>query len=396
MADGIAPFTNHLPVRVEFGEGVALRLGAVLASESVSRAFVVTDARLEETNAAVGACLYEVEAADAEIVRYEKEPGEPTLDLADDVGAALARSGAEAVVAIGGGSVIDTAKAGRLCLTQGQAIRDFLASERCYREPDLPLVCVPTTAGTGSEVSSGAVLTDPATGLKAGIANPSLRGQHALVDPLLTHSLPPRTSAYTGIDALAQAIAAIVVKVRTPIGNAIALEAIRLAGRSLVAAVRDGSDAKARSEMACASLMAGLAMNISDCGAEHALAQAIGTLFKLPHGLTVALVLAETLERERRRVASLLERIGDALGTPGDGSGDGSRAVRGVEAILVEAEIPTLREVGVTEDDLDELTTLAANDFFLTRSPVPWTHAEVRAAFEAALERPSRSYPAAQ
>ena len=119
---------------------------------------------------------------------------------------------------------------------------------------------------------------------------------------MLTHGLPRSITAYTGIDALAQAIAALVVTVRTPIGDAVGLEATRLAGQALVRVCRDGSDADARSRMACASLLAGLAMNISDCGSEHSLAQALGGMLGLPHGLTIGLVLAETMDRDRRYV----------------------------------------------------------------------------------------------
>ena len=192
-------------------------------------------------------------------------------------------------------------------------------------------------------------------------------------------------TAYTGVDALAQAIAGMVARVRTPIGDAIALEAIRLAGRSLVAAFRDGADAAARSEMACASLMAGLTMNISDCTAEHSLAQAIGGLFGAPHGLTVGLVLAETLERERAHVPDQLERIADALGVPDDRSGDGSRAVRGVRDLLRALDFPVLSSLGAGDHHLPTLTDLALGDFFITQSPEPWTADEVRGAFAAAL-----------
>jgi choline dehydrogenase len=240
-------------------------------------------------------------------------------------------------------------------------------------------------------VSGGAVITDPDQASKSGIAHPNLRAQDALVDPLLTHSMPSALTAYTGIDALAQAIAAMIARVRTPIGDGVALEAIRLGGSSLVAAFRDGTDAVARSRMACASLLAGLAMNISDCTAEHSLGQAIGGLFHAPHGLTVGVVLAETLERERRHVPEQLERVADALGVPDDGSGDGSRAVTGVRALLAELEFPVLHSLGVREEHLDELTDLALKDYFHTQSPVPWTADEMRGAFEVALAQRDRS-----
>jgi choline dehydrogenase len=386
----VSPFTNHLPVRIRFGEGVADELAHVLAAHGPRRVLVAIDEGLEEGVPAVAAALAGLPAAGIDVTRFTKPPGEPTIAVVDSACGALRRADADAVVAIGGGSVIDTAKVARLCAQQRRTFSEFLRSERAFPAPEMPLIALPTTAGTGSEVSGGAVITDPAETRKSGIAHPHLRAQDALVDPLLTHSVPPALTAYTGIDALAQAIAAMIARVRTPIGDAVALEAIRLAGRSLVPAFRDGTHAAARSQMACASLLAGLAMNISDCTAEHSLAQAIGGLFHAPHGLTVGVVLAETLDRERRHVPHQLERVADALGVSEDASGDGSRAVHGGRALLDELEFPVLRSLGVEEGHLDALTELALEDFFHTQSPEPWTAAELRGAFAAALAQPER------
>jgi alcohol dehydrogenase len=182
-----------------------------------------------------------------------------------------------------------------------------------------------------------------------------------------------------------------VARVRTPIGDAIALEAIRLISGSLVRVTRDGADAPGRAAMACGSLMAGLTMNISDCTAEHSLGQAIGGVFHAPHGLTVGVVLAETLERERRHVPGQLERVADAMGVPDDGSGDGSRAVRGIRELLAELDFPVLRSLGVDESHVDALARAAIDDPFHAQSPVPWTPAEAREAFHAALALTGRA-----
>jgi choline dehydrogenase len=389
---GVAPFSNHLPVRIRFGDGVSGELAEVVTGHGARRVVLMIDAGLEERNEHVAAGVAALTGAGIEVERFIKAPGEPTIDVVDAAAAALAAAQPHAVVAIGGGSVIDTAKAARLSAQRGSPFAEFLAdSERMFPAPALPLIAVPTTAGTGSEVSGGAVITDPAETRKSGIASPTLRPQDALVDPLLTHSVPPAMTAYTGVDAVAQAIAGMVARVRTPIGDAIALEAIRLAGRSLPVVYRDPGNGPARSEMACASLMAGLTMNISDCTAEHSLGQAIGGIFHVPHGLTVGLVLAATLERERRYVPWQLERVADALRVPEDGTDDGSRAIRGVRALLAELEFPVLRSLGVEESQLDALTELALQDFFHTQSPEPWTAAEIRAAFVSALTEVDRA-----
>ncbi|EHN12755.1 Alcohol dehydrogenase [Patulibacter medicamentivorans] len=384
MPQIIPPFGNHLPVRIRFGDGVANELPEIVREIGAGSALIVVDDGLEQVNPAVRDALDALAATGIEVFRSPKGAGEPRGADVDRAAAGLRASGAGVVVAIGGGSVIDTAKAARLCAQQGLTFAGFLASDRAVPPADVPLIAMPTTAGTGSEVSGGAVVFDDHSGTKAGIASPNLRAEHAIVDPLLTHSTPPATTAFSGIDAIAQAIAGMVARTRTPIGDAIALEAIRLGGRSLVAAYRDGSDAAARSEMACASLLAGLTMNISDCAAEHSLAQAIGSRTGAPHGLTVGLVLVETLERERQVVPEQLERVADALGVPPDGSADGGRAVRAVRELLRELDFPVLGSLAV-RSDLDDLTRHAMADFFITQSPRPWSEAEVRAAFEGAL-----------
>lgn len=388
----VGAFANHLPVRIRFGDGVAATLADVLEQDGSRQAFVVLDEGLEQLVAPVGAALAAVDARGIDVVRFTRAPGEPLASAVQEAADALAAAGADAVVAVGGGSVMDTAKVARVCAGEGMTVESLLDDRPPIPPPDVPLICLPTTAGTGSEVSGGAVMTDGRTGEKSGIASPELRAQHALVDPVLTHGLPASVTAWAGVDALAQAVAGIVATTRTPIGDAIALEATRLVARSLVPAVREGAaNPSARADMACASLMAGLTMNISDCAAEHSLAQAIGGRFHLPHGLTVGLVLAETLERERRHVPEHLERVADALGVSEDGSGDGSRAVRGVARLLAQLDFPVLRDVGVGEEHVEELTQRALADFFITRSPVPWSAEEVGTALRSALAIERRS-----
>jgi alcohol dehydrogenase len=388
----IPAFGNHLPVKVRFGQDVAGTLPDVLAEIGATGIFLMVDEGIEQHNPAVAELLGRLGSVPGlTMTRFDKPAAEPTIEMVDTTTRALAASGATALVAIGGGSVIDTAKAARLCAQLGLTFAEFLVRSPGFPVPEVALVAVPTSAGTGSEVSGGSVVADPEAGRKNGIANANLRAQYALVDPLLTHSMPPAMTANTGVDALAQAIAAIVAKVRTPIGDGIALEAVRMMTPALVAAYRDGSDAGARSGMSCGSMMAGLAMNISDCTAEHSLGQAIGGVTHVPHGLTIGLVLAETLERERAHVPEQLERVADAMGEPDDGSRDGSRAVRAVRRILAELDFPVLSDLGFTEGDLDHLADLALADYFITMSPVPWSKDEVVTAFASALDLGERA-----
>jgi alcohol dehydrogenase len=388
----IAAFNNHLPVKVRFGEGIANSLPAVISELGAQKVFLMVDAGIEKFNPSAKSVIDQLlTVGDLTVTIFEKPAGEPTIQMVDDATTALKESGAQSVVALGGGSVIDTAKAARLCAQLNCTFREFQSKEPSYPVPVVSLIAMPTSAGTGSEVSGGSVISDPEAGLKTGIANANLRAQVALVDPVLTYSMPPTMTANTGIDALAQAIAGIIAKCSTPIGDAIGFEAVRMMSSSLVAAYKDGNDKSARSAMSAGSMMAGLTMNISDCTAEHSLGQAIGGLKHVPHGLTIGLVLVETLTREARVVPEKMERVADAMGVPADGTSDGSRAVKAVRKILADLDFPVLSSIGITQADIELLSENAMNDYFITQAPKPWSKAEVVEAFMAALKLEKRS-----
>lgn len=392
MRDPVTPFHSQLPVRIAFGDGVLSELAGALGSLAAGSALVV----VEEPVAGHGdvvAALAAAEAAGIRLERYVKGAGEPTFALADELAGTVRAQGLQAVVGIGGGSALDVAKAARIVADQGGGSRDFAEGAIVPRPPVIGLVLCPTTSGTGSEVSGASVLTDVERDLKIGFGHPHMRAQHALVDPVLTHGLPPGPTSHSGVDAMAQAIGACTVSDSSPLSVAFGLEACHHVAASLARAVRDGSDVEARRRLACASLTAGLAMNLSDCAADHALGQAIGSVKHLPHGLTVGLVLAETLDVSRVDCADRLERVADALGEPADESGDGSRAVRAVRGVLADVGFPTLREAGVADEDVPALVEAAVREqsFFLEIDCHDWTPAEVELAFRSALALETRS-----
>jgi choline dehydrogenase len=370
----IAPFTCHLPVAISFGDGVIGRLPDLVAGASALGV-------VEELVAGIPS----VESAVAGMRVHLKQPGEPHHDDVAELAGEIVAGRPAVLIAIGGGSALDLAKAARLVAGQGEPIERFLAGEVPVRPPDLPLIAVPTTSGTGSEVSGGAVILDRTARRKLGVASPLMRAQHALVDPLLTVGLPPDATMYTGVDALAQAIGGVIVSNRNPLSEAIGLEACRHVAAGLPAAVRDGADLDARRRMSLGSLMAGLAMNLSDCGADHALGHSLGSTLSLPHGLSVGLVLAETLEVNRPACAGNLERVADALGEPAAGGADGARAVRAVRRILASIGFPTCAEAGVSGAHLERMVGLSLADYCLTVNPKRWDEADVRSAYDEAL-----------
>ena len=376
----IEAFAAHLPVRIRFGEGVAEQIPELIGGR---RALAIVEGPV--------AAIPAVAAATAGFEVLAKPPGEPTFELIAATAERVRELAPQVIVAVGGGSALDLAKAARMVAGQGEPFPRFVAGEVEVLPPSVELVTVPTTSGTGSEVSGGAVVVDAEQGRKLGAAHPLMRAQDALVDPLLTLGLPRDATAWTGADALAQAIGGVIVSNGNPLSVAIGLEACRHVAAGLARAVADGGDREARVEMSLGSLMAGLAMNLSDCGADHALGHSIGSTLGLPHGLTVGLVLAETLEVNRPQCAERLERVADALGEPADGSGDGSRAIRAVHRLLAEIGLPTLREAGVEDRHIERLVELSLSDYCLTVNPREWSEADVRAAYAAAMGLASRS-----
>lgn len=363
----------QLPVRVHFGNGDVEMLPKAVGGR---RALVIS----EQPVLGIPAVAEAVHG----LAVYEKPTGEPTFEMVAEAAERVTGERPEVIVAIGGGSALDLAKAARLVADTGTPLRSFVDGAPIV-PPTTDLFAVPTTSGTGSEVSGGAVVVDREPGRKRGVAHPLLRAQDALVDPLLTVGLPPEATAQTGVDALAQAIGGVIVSNGNPASAALGLEACRYVAGGLEAAVRRGDDVEARGRMSLGSLLAGLAMNLSDCGADHALGHSIGSTLGLPHGLTVGLVLAETLEVNRPACVPQLERVADALGEPDDGSGDGSRAIRAVRRLLAAVGLPTMREAGVEERHVERLVELSMADYCLTVNPRVWDAGDVRSAYEAAL-----------
>jgi choline dehydrogenase len=386
MRDPVTPFHSELPVKIAFGDGVIAELPDALSALGASSVLVVVEEPVAE-HPDVLAALGSAEGGGIRLDRVVKGPGEPSFLLADELAAQAREDRLDAVVGIGGGSALDVAKAARIAADQGGEVAEYAVGARTPEPPQIGLVLCPTTAGTGSEVSGASVLTDTNRDRKVGFGHPNMRAQHALVDPMLTHGLPAVPTAHSGVDAMAQAIGACTVANSSPLSVAFGLEACHHAAHSLLEAIEDGANAEARRRLACASLTAGLAMNLSDCAADHALGQALGSVKHLPHGLTVGLVLAETLDVSRAECADRLERVADSLREPADGGDDGSRAVRAVRRILAEVGFPTLRGAGVTEEDVPALvaSATAEQSYNLEIDCHDWTQAEVEHAFRAAL-----------
>lgn len=229
--------------------------------------------------------------------------GEPTLGSAREVTATARGYGADVVLAVGGGSVLDLGKTVAMLLTNGGDPLDYLevvGPGRQISRPSVPYVAVPTTAGTGSEVTANAVLTAPEHQLKASLRSPYLLPRVALVDPELTLGCPPAVTASSGLDALTQCLEPLVSVRATPVTDGLAREGLRRAGRGLRRAYADGSDLSARTDLAVCALLGGMALANAKLGTVHGFAGVVGGLVDVPHGMACAAFLVPVVEANVR------------------------------------------------------------------------------------------------
>ncbi len=381
-----ATFEFATATRIVFGAGRAAGLPALVAGLG-SRALVCTGSR-PDRHAGLIAALGTPTAVFA-------VPGEPTVDTARAAAAAAREHGADVVVAIGGGSAIDLGKAVAALLVSGADPLDHLeivGRGLPVTAPTAPLVAVPTTAGTGSEVTSNAVLAVPEHGLKASLRSPLMLPRVALVDPLLTLGCPPAVTAASGLDALTQCLEPFVSIRANSLTDGFAREGLRRASTGLRQAYSDGGDLAARTDMALCGLLGGLALANAKLGAVHGLAGVVGGAVDAPHGMACAALLAPVVEanlhalRTRRPDSPALARYAAAArlltGYPQASAADGVAWIRETVTAL---GVPPLRAYGLRADDADQIAAKAARASSTQGNPVPLDGDELRAALLAAL-----------
>ena len=320
---------------------------------------------------------------------------EPTVELARAGVAAAREHGADVVAAVGGGSVLDLGKAVAMLLGNGGDPLDYLeviGSGRKITQPSVPCVAVPTTAGTGAEVTANAVLASPAHGLKASLRSPLMIPRVALVDPELTVSCPPRVTAASGLDALTQCLEPFVSVRANPLTDGLAREGLRRAAAGLRAAHADGSDLGAREDMAMCSLLGGIALANAKLGAVHGLAGVIGGTADVPHGMACAALLAPVIEANVRALRSgqpggpALDRYAEAArlltGRPAASIDDGLAWIRETVSLLA---VPGLAAFGIGPEHADDIAAKAARSSSMQGNPVALTHRDLCAVVLQAL-----------
>jgi len=359
------------PVKLVFGQPVATALPAVLADIRVERVLVLSDAGLDALGL-VGQIAGQLRGGGWQVAAFTEIQSNPTVQDVEGALALAREADAQALVALGGGSVIDVGKAAGLLLAHGGRYADYQWGDKPITHPILPLIAVPTTAGTGSEMTQVAVIEDQETHFKRGVRSPHLFARAAVLDPALTLSLPAHLTAATGADVAGHALEAFAGRRANPITDALALDALGRAWRHLPRATHQGDDLPARQEMMLASALAGLAFDQSGLGIIHSLAGPLAGRYGLHHGLCVGLLLPQGLAYNLPVLGPKRPALLQALGMPASISDE--EAVGRVRAWLRDLGLPaTLSQLGIGDPDLPAMAEEASRMVLLPNNPRPAT-----------------------
>ena len=384
----MSQFSFETAPRILCEQGGAHRLGELAIGLGISHVFLVTDAGLIQAGLIAGALASLANAKVRVTVFSEVQADPPERVVEAAVRAALA-AGVDGVVGFGGGSSLDSAKLVALLVRTPQAL-PAIYGIGLARGPRLPLIQVPTTAGTGSEVTPISILTTPSHE-KKGVVSPLLYPDLALLDSRLTLGLPPAVTAMTGVDAMVHAVEAFSTRLKkNPLSDALAIKALQLLYANLPAAVADGKDATVRENMLLGSLFAGMAFANAPVGVVHALAYPLGGHYGLPHGLSNSLVFVPVLQFNLPAAQPLYAELGRAILPPLTATGDEEAAAAFVAAISERvAAMPyaqTLRDAGVKPDDLPMLARDAMNvQRLLVNNPRDVAYEDALALYQAAF-----------
>jgi alcohol dehydrogenase class IV len=380
----MSPFTFNTVPSLIVGSGSIARLGEIAAQRLGARVALVTDARLVKTGL-VAQALTILEEAGIAVDVFDGVVADPPEDVVLAAVAQAEAFDAQAVIGFGGGSSIDVAKLVALLMRGGEALPEIYGVG-IAKGPRLPLLAIPTTAGTGSEVTPISIVTTGAHE-KKGVVSPLLIPDIALLDPDLTLNLPPHVTAATGIDAMVHAIEAYtsVSANNNPVSKALAREALRLLGCNIERAVHHGADKEARAAMLLGSMLAGQAFANSPVAAVHALAYPIGGHFGVPHGLSNALVLPHVLRFNASACEDAYAELAPYV-FPDQGSVTTADFAESISGLCSRVGLPPrLRDVGIPQGAVPMLAADAMKQTrLLVNNPRPVSLADARAIYEAA------------
>lgn len=347
----------HSPTELIIGRGSLSKVVEIIDSQHVKRVFVVTDYGLRRAGI-IDALTNSLQLLNTEYVIFDRVEPDPTEELVQTAYVELSQFNADLIIAIGGGSSIDTAKAIGILATNGGHISDYKGVGK-VQQPILPLIAIPTTAGTGSEVTAVTVVTNVKEKLKYSIGGTHVAAKWAVIDAELTLTVPPHITAFTGIDALTHAIEAYTSKLSFSVTDSLAKEAIKLISANLRTAVYQGKNVSARKNMLEGSLLAGLAFGNAKLGLCHVLCNPLGAHYNIPHGLANAILLPYVTQFN---IAAQLEKYSHIVQFMGESTeglsvrASANLAVKALQTLNADVNIPlTLDDVGVKESSLEKM-----------------------------------------
>lgn len=379
--------TFRTPHRILLGAGVRGEIGDVVSELGLARPLIVTDA-FHASNGVADELAGILTAAGLDVAVFSETVPDPTVDSVDAGVVAAKAHSADAVIGLGGGSPLDTAKAIALLAVRGGAMRDYRAPTVTTGDA-LPIIAVPTTSGSGSEATQFTIITDAANSEKMLCPGPVFLPRVAVVDFELTLSMPQRLTADTGVDALTHAIEAYVSRKATPLSDVFALRAMALVAENLVTAYTDGGNREARENMMLGSLLAGVAFSNSSVALVHGMSRPIGANFGLAHGLSNAVLFAEvtrfSLPGAPARYADCARAIGAASAdTPDEAAA--AALVTAIEQLVEVLAVPGLPALGVASEAwsaaLPEMAEQALASGSPSNNPVVPTAEEIVGIYE--------------
>jgi len=376
---------------VEYGIGVHEKVGQVAKDQGGHKALIVTDPGLIQTGL-VDTIKNNLKKSNIDSVIFDNIKGNPLIASVDEGLEIFKNEKCDITVAVGGGSPIDTAKAINIVEANGGHILDYEMFIDGMRNPitkrKKPVIVIPTTSGTGSEVTMWSVLTDPKRKYKASFGHPYMAPEYSLSDPVVTITVPKGLTAAQGMDALTHAIEAYTSRYTMPQTDALALYAIKLISNNLRQAVAYGQNLKARDGMLMGSLMAGMAFGSAPVGAVHAMAHTLGGFYDTPHGVANAILLPWVMEYNMIACPERFGDIAEAMGENVEGLSmveKAEKAIMAVKRLSKDISIPTLREVGCKEEDIPELASMAAKDMNVNGNPRPMPAEDMEKVYKKAM-----------
>ncbi|MHC5534337.1 iron-containing alcohol dehydrogenase [Priestia megaterium] len=356
----------EMPTVVKHGIGAVKHTGEEVKNLGVSKVLLVTDPGVKKVGLA-DPVIASLKEADVDVILFDQVEANPSIHVVADGTKMYTENGCNGLVAVGGGSSMDTAKAIGVEVAHNAPVLDYEAAEgkKPLTKRTPPLTTIPTTAGTGSEVTQWAVITDPVREFKFNTGGPLIAAHLTIIDPELHVSMPSHITAGTGIDALAHAIECYTCHFAQPMTDSVALLAIEYVGKYLRRAVANGQDIEARYGMAHAAMLAGLSYGSESAGAAHAMAQTLGGIYPIAHGPCVAAMLGPVMEYNWMGEPEKFARIAQALGVNTHEltlEEAAQAAVREVYQLVKDVQIPSLEEQGVPKEAVSRLAQEAFND----------------------------------